>query len=441
MAAAWLIAVKEQIAMMKMIRSLSRRPLRETSEYCFRSDEPPAVGDKEKVSDDNVKSEDHGIFGRQYGYMGFWLSSVAVILACVTFAVTGNAQVVYYGNSINGRTLANTALYGALVYDNRVMFPKSGSIVSIKKYFMFAPGYGAGNGGKVKFQIKNDDGTSNHLPGSTVLGDTVPISGKTAVFPVVKFMAPVSVTAGVWYHLVATNTDSSPTKNYVSMNDIWDGSAPGKVRNPVIPDAQISVSYKGNTGGWVTRSGFTSILDFAFSDGTHWGMGYMEMCSTAAGGGKMHTVSGANKVREVFTVSQSDFAASSLSVRVLRKSGGSPLTVSLVSPSGTTSATTNAAPLGGFKTGSDLGDADFVTVLLPVTLRAGASYSIELSAPSDTVYAIPAVRDGNASGYGFDKRTVFSDGWAEYNTGGSWFPWDTWGTPAKDEDLSFYFSG
>ena len=79
---------------------------------------------------------------------------------------------------------------------------------------------------------------------------------------------------------------------------------------------------------------------------------------------------------------------------------------------------------------------------LNATLQQGQTYQLELSAPAGTVYTVNGVRDGNAAGYGFSPNTVFSDGYANYNTGSGWTQgWDTWGgSPVKDQDLSFYFS-
>ena len=51
-----------------------------------------------------------------------------------------------------------------------------------------------------------------------------------------NFTSPVSVQAGVVYHLVTINTDPNPNTNYVSMDDLWNGT---ELANPCYPGKPI----------------------------------------------------------------------------------------------------------------------------------------------------------------------------------------------------------
>jgi hypothetical protein len=366
-----------------------------------------------------------------------------------------------YGNTVEVGSVANTALGGGRLYDNRIMFPRSGNIVSVKKYWIGnLDGYGAGTGGSVKYELRTDDGSARHLPTATVLGQSAPTSGASAAggetFNAVNFTAPITVQANTWYHLVAYNTDASPNTNYISMDDIWDGNGvdsttfppytnpAGTVRNPVIPDEQFAVLYKDGSSPWTNRDGYTAVQDFAYSNGSHFGMGYMDSSSTTAGGGTGHLASGANKVGEIFTVSGSDKVVSSLSVAVVRVSGSSPLTATLLSGKSTITTATNIGLVPQGSSAVEGYNQRFATFNFPATIKAGVTYQLEFSAPSDTVYNIEGAQDGAAAGYGFAPATVFSDGWANYNTGSGWtVGWDTWGASPpndKSQDLAFYFT-
>ena len=202
------------------------------------------------------------------------------------------------------------------------------------------------------------------------------------------------------------------------------------------------MSYKDGNGSWINRAGFTAIEQFNFSDGTQYGNGYMEVSSTAAGGGTGHEVSGADKVGEVFTVSSPTMNVGSLNVAVARMSGSAPLVATLVSNGQVVASAAEAGVVPQGSSSWEPYNQQWAKFSLNATLQQGQTYQLELSAPAGTVYTVNGVRDGNAAGYGFSPNTVFSDGYANYNTGSGWTQgWDTWGgSPVKDQDLSFYFS-
>jgi hypothetical protein len=335
-----------------------------------------------------------------------------------------------YGNTIDVYSLANTTVTANRLYAKRVMFPKSGKIVSVRTYHKFTStdsGYSKGSGGTLKYELRADDGTSKHIPSNTVLGESSEVNAKVAEFPVITFTSPTPIDAGKWYHLVVHNTDPNGSANYISENDLWTLGTP---RNPVLDDMQFAVMYKDGSDDWVTRKDYIAIADFAYDDGTHFGNGYMESGSTGDGS-YSHTAGGDNKVRQLVTATGGDKVVTSVFVRMQRESGSGAVSATLVTPSGAKTASATPTP----------GRSTWVEFPISATLMSGSTYYLELSAPSGSLYHLKATRDGNASGYDFHSNTVFSDGYAQFSTngGGSWIDWDTWGNPRKDQDLHFYF--
>jgi hypothetical protein len=156
------------------------------------------------------------------------------------------------------------------------------------------------------------------------------------------------------------------------------------------------------------------------------------------------SISGVARAREVFTVSGANRAVGSVSVRLMRISGSSPLTVRLETSSGvlieqgTVAASQVAIGTPGDHSGTGHATWETYTFDTPRTLIAGNSYNVVLSAPSDTVYSIFVVREG--SSWGFNDSTVFADGRAQYTSGTSWGPFTQDGGTVVDQgDLQFYF--
>jgi len=74
-----------------------------------------------------------------------------------------------------------------------------------------------------------------------------------------------------------------------------------------------------------------------------------------------------------------------------------------------------------------------------VTLRAGTSYNLVISAPSDTSYSVFTIREGSA--YDYSPVTYFADGRAQYNDGSGWTAFDPgWRGPLDQSDLQMVFN-
>ena len=207
---------------------------------------------------------------------------------------------------------------------------------------------------------------------------------------------------------------------------------------PTIPDLDLATLWRqGSTGAWSLRKSgptesFTPILELDYADGASQGQGYMEFWI-----GDAKTISGAQGVRQSFTVSGSDRVVSTASVHLKYVSGSGALTIRLEQADGTL---VDQGTVASVPVTPGLGGASWakVTFATPRTLKAGSSYNLVLSAPAGTVFTAFPMRKG--SDKGFKSTTVFTDGYAQFNPGTGWTGWDQWGQPnRKDGDLEFFF--
>jgi hypothetical protein len=159
--------------------------------------------------------------------------------------------------------------------------PKSGVLSQALLFWIYkSPHYAQGDGGQYIFELRSDDGTSDHAPGEEVLSHVGPID-----FPLRDTWAwwpisfPVYLEEGKWYHIIFCNVHPSPENNYASYEYlsheednvpqgldwvIWtqkyDDSSPW-VRN----DEVSGEVYGGNEASIILR----------WEDDTFWGQGYI----------------------------------------------------------------------------------------------------------------------------------------------------------------------
>ena len=297
-------------------------------------------------------------------------------------------------------------------------------------------GYGAGTGGTWEVSVRPDDGTAAHGPSATVLAAASfrPVTG----LPLIAFPSPAALTAGALYHVEFRNVDPDPVANYASVNGVF-MYQPTSPRQPGLSDLDWGQPLSSGGGAWADRANTIPVMQLNYADGTSAGLGYMEVWVRS-----YQAVSGASSVRESFTVSGASRSASSLSVRLMRVSGSSPLTVRLERSDGTLVAqgqvAASAVPVGVPGDHGGTGHASWVTYAFPqaVALASGQSYNVVLSAPADTAYSVFVIRKGVE--YHFSPSTYFADGHAQVNTGSGWGPFTQDGGPRLDEaDLQFYF--
>lgn len=363
----------------------------------------------------------------------------------------------YYGSGVNADDLANQVVGWNTAADTcnkaascRIRAKHTGKLAAIRPKFIWSdvrPGYASGNGGTIQIQIQTDDGMSSHRPSGVVLAtlvyDQPVVAGNH--FPLLTFSNPPPLVAGQLYHIVYTNVAADPAVNWVSLDHLymWQGNSPVQ---PTVPDTDMAMLERTCGGEWVaftrgTGHSWTPTIELDYEDGSSQGQGYIQGYgrTTTSGWVNPKPISGAQSVRERFTVSGGTRSVSAVSVRVNRTSGSGPLTVrvehsdgslvgqgSVMVPQGAVSATSN---------GSSWVRVAFAT---PLTLTAGKGYHLVLQSPSDTVHTAHSLEKGISKGY--KPTTVFADGHAEFNNGSGWVGWDEWGILNRtDNDLQFYF--
>lgn len=298
------------------------------------------------------------------------------------------------------------------------------------------PGYGAGTGGTWQVTVQTDDATARHAPSGSVVA-TASLA-PTEVFPVIRFDPAPALTAGELYHVVFANMDADPEANYASVNGIF-MYQPTTPRQAAFDDIDWGQLTRSGDGPWSESDSTIPIMQLSYGDGVAAGEGYMEVWIRSAG-----TISGDAMAREAFTVSGSDRSVRSFSVRLMRISGTSPLKVRLESADGTLleegAIAASAVAIGIPGDHAGLGHATWETLELPTPwiLRSGESYRVVLSTADDTSYSIFVIMQG--ARWGFDPRTFFADGHAQYSDGSDWGPFsEDGGGPLDESDLQFYF--
>jgi hypothetical protein len=365
-----------------------------------------------------------------------------------TSAVVSNSGTAVYGPGIQMDALGNMQVGGtASGADNTfVSFffiaATSSTLTSVQAYVKDETnaGYGAGTGGTIQASVQTDSGgaPSVSLAATSLTG---PFAGSSnSPFQTWTFGTPPSLVAGTKYHIVFTNTNSSPTVNFVSVNNTYLQNEVHP-RQPHFSDSSWGAARKFGTGGaWTTSSEqqYTPIMQLVYGNGVTQGHGYMEAGSLS--GGSPGLISGtANMVRERFTVTGLSRAVTGAGVRLQRISATSPLTVTLENSSGSVLDSFSVAA-SSVPTGADDGSgepAGWVTgsFSTPQTLSNGAEYRLRLSTASGSSYKMWVIRRG--VDYGFVTPTYFGDGLSEVTTNGS--TWASLGRVANQNDLQFYF--
>jgi hypothetical protein len=234
------------------------------------------------------------------------------------------------------------------------------------------------------------------------------------------------VVAGRYYHVVFTNTDPRPRRNYVSVNALL---AYGRHQHaPRTPDGLAVLLGLTADGGrtarhWTTRAEhpgerYAPILDVVGAGaGQHLGLGYMEVWSgnpkPIGGDAAVRQLLG-HPPRELITgawlrVRRRHGTTSRLRLRIGRVAGGV-----LASASRPARAIASRRPVWVH-----------VRFRRPAAVGPGEDLALTATAARRGAYEAFPIRDG--SEFGFDSRTVFASGYAQFTDAGAWVGWDQWG--------------
>ncbi len=344
------------------------------------------------------------------------------------------------GALVQADSLGNTVIGGpdrsSLTFRFRAAW--TGSVVAIRCYVIKnvngRTGYSLGDGGTMRVGMQADSGHKPHVPVGRLLASATFRPAERGFFPLVRFAKPAHIVARRLYHVVFSNVGRDPARNYVSINALFSKARLG--RGPGAPDGLAVLESDGGGGAarWAPRRSseheyYLPILDVVGGRaGEHSGLGYMEVWDPKPIGADTMVrqllqapVGGSSRVHGVW-------------VRVQRRGGTSdPLVLRLARSNGPVLASASVAP-----DKVPVSDAGWVHVRFakPVLLAAGTHLALTASAASADSYEAFPIRKG--SGFGFDRRTFFNGGYAQFNDGSGWVGWDQWGGhDRRDSDLQF----
>lgn len=352
-----------------------------------------------------------------------------------------------YGPSIGADDLNNTQIGGpgAQRCSYRFKAATSSTLTTAIIYLIDGthPGYGSGTGGTLVVKVETDDGSANHFPSGTVLATETFVHPSDDVGFTVAFGSPPSLTSGTLYHLTFTNTDSSPTSNFVSVDGTYQAYATASRWQPRFSNTDFVQLLKKGSGAWTDSRGDASVitpsLELIYANATHQGMGYIETWGRGGSDG-WNTCDGTYKLRESFTVSGGNKTFDTVFVRCARSTGTAPLSIRLETSGGTELATVTipaSSVVQANKGGHGFGQRWYsATFSAPQTINNGSSYNLQLSTTSGTEYWTTGIRDGSAYGY----TGYFGDGKMQRYNGSSWSDiLNLSGSPSSLADLQFYF--
>jgi hypothetical protein len=346
------------------------------------------------------------------------------------------------GAIVGADTLANTRIGGpygtVLAFSFRARW--TGDVRAVRFYIVLnshgREGYSGGTGGTLRVALARDSGPPRHVPARQALAAATVATPTKENWPLVRFRRPARVVAGRYYHVVFTNVDRSPRRNYVSVNALL---AYGGGRSPGVTDGMAVLLGSTDDGGrnpvsWVSRAQdrserYAPILDVVGTPGDqHQGLGYMEVWS-----GNPKPIGGRAKVRQLLgRAPQETITGAWLRVRRLGGVTG-PLRLRIERVAGGVLASGSVRAEAVARTGARW---VYVRFRRPAAVRAGDNITLTATARAPRSYEAFPIRKG--TGFGFSQRTVFAGGYAQFTDGGPWVGWDQWGAhDRQDGDLQF----
>jgi len=342
------------------------------------------------------------------------------------------------GSFVQADALGNTVIGGSdrssLAFRFRATW--SGPVDALRFYVIKnvngRSGYSSGDMGTLRVSLESDSGGSRHVPSGKRMASATFRPADKGFFPEIRFDNAPRLTAGHLYHVVFTNIDSDPSRNYASINSLYSDSRLG--RGPRVPD-DLAV-LEGDRGGggatyWSRRGSgdseyYLPILDVVGSDDRHLGIGYMEVWDPKPIGGDA-------QVRQLLRTGSGSKTVRGAWLRVQREGGDDPLTITLGRASG---GSLTSATVAAGKVPTRAPGWIHVTFSKAAKLPADASLALTLSSSGTRSYEAFPVRKGTQ--YGFDRTTIFDSGYAQFNDGSGWVGWDQWGGhDERNSDLQF----
>ena len=361
-----------------------------------------------------------------------------------SLAATGEGRLNRPGSLVAADTLANTRIGGpygtALAFRFRAGW--TGAMRGVRFYVIVdnrrRQGYSGGTFGRLRVALLRDSGTPRHRPRGRALAAAEITPSRADLWPLVRFARPPHVRAGRLYHVVFTNVDPDPTRNYVSINALL-SSGHGEPR-PRMPGGLAVLLGESADGATVRRwrpreeradERYVPILDVAGGGRhQHLGIGYMEVWVTAP-----RPIGGDAEVRQLLTLGgRRARTIRGAWLRVQRAARTTaPLELRIESADGAHLA---QATVAARRISTRFPEWVHVRFRRPVSAPPGTTIALTASADEAGAYRTFPLRKG--TDFGFDARTLFAGGYAQYSAGGRWRGWTQWGErDRRDSDLQF----
>jgi hypothetical protein len=345
------------------------------------------------------------------------------------------------GSLVQADALGNTRIGGpdrtALAFRFRGSW--TGSIVAVRCYVITnrngRTGYSGGDGGRLRVALRADSGRRPHVPVGRPLTAAMVRPSRRGFWPLIRFRRPARIKAGRLYHVVFSNVDPDPERNYVSINALYSASRLG--RGPRLGrglGVLLGHAAGARIGGWEPRPSrprehYLPILAVAGRRAEQRsGQGYMEVWDPKPIGD--HAA-----VRQLVTTADgrpSRVEGAWLRVR-RRKETRASLVLRLESPAGRVLASAAVRSTAVPTSAPGWVHVRFAT---PVRAAPGTRLALTASAPDASTYEAFPIRKG--TGFGFGPGTFFARGYAQFNDGGGWEGWDQWsGRDRRNSDLQF----
>ncbi len=332
----------------------------------------------------------------------------------------------YYGVPWNGDGLTNLEIgkqTGRLV-SFRFRAEHTGNAHNLTMFFMNASGYMAGTGGKVRVELREDDGSQNHFPSDTILTYVNISNPADLLFPNKVFHQTASLEKEKIYHLVFINYDSDPISNYISIDNLLNSANSNGMQPAKESDNDFALIWKpSSTDIWRINYRHTPIFAIYYDDGFVQGQGYRDVWKSSN-----ETIQGNREVRQTFTVSSETITIQSVAVRLKKEGNPGDLNITLEFSNGT-KLDSIIIPASSISSSYNWISGKFS---LPQTLVSGKSYNLVLSAPAGDPYRIYPIQEGTSNLF---KGGTFKDGYAQYYNGTAWVNFRS----STAGDLQFYF--
>ena len=334
-----------------------------------------------------------------------------------------------FGAGWTADSLANLEIgrFQGRMVSYRFRAARSGPVRSVRVYFIFRKlcdgCYANGDGGKIRIEITEDDGTANHQPSNKVLASALVKDPLKEWNRLVEFESPAHLERERLYHIVFSNLVADARQNYVSIDDLYT-TEQGNDLQPSAQASDLAVLLKSAEGaGWQVKIQHVPIISINYQDGYQQGQGYMDVKHNAV------VVKDGEAARESFEFHAPDRAFEKIAVRVEPMNGRGRVRVDIEIDNGKVLRSTEI----DFNTPANQPTWETWRLTPPLTLKEDTRYSLVLTAEGGAAFQLSPLQKGKQ--YGFDVDSLLGAGYCEIKTGSSW----TGCLSRRDLDLPFYF--